>query len=101
MLDMPALPTELTIYTVSECASQWASWLDDLEPHAEVLCIDASAVGDVDGAGVQLLVALANALRQRQHGLRLLRPTVALGSACQRLGAAFLLAEPLIQEPVA
>lgn len=87
----PALPAELTIYAVAEAARAWQPWLD-LNPQAERLAVDASAATDVDGAGVQLLIALANALHQRGRTLELLAPTAALVHACTRLGAGFLLA---------
>jgi len=86
-----ALPAELTIYAVADAARAWQPWLDR-DPAAERLAVDASGVADIDGAGVQLLMALANALQQRGRALELVAPSAALAAACTRLGASFLLA---------
>lgn len=96
-----ALPVELTIYTVGELRPQWLHWLADLRRdalagalNAEDLTLDAAAVGEVDAAGVQLLLSLAQAL-SREHGvLRLHRPSTTLTEACGVLGATALLPEP-------
>ncbi len=84
-----ALPAELTIYTAGETRPQWLAWLaaDD----AESLRVDASAVTEVDAAGLQLVVALSRALEAQHRRLQLERPSPALRSACERLGLAILL----------
>ena len=93
------LPAELTIYTVAELHPRWLAWLtaDDCaantEPVPNDLCrVDAAAVGEVDAAGVQLLLALANALARRHSALRLVDPSPALTKACTALGVSSLLA---------
>lgn len=96
MHDRPVLPAELTIYTVGELRPHWLTWLDG-GAHGETdgdetLQLDAAEVAEVDAAGVQLLLSLANALALRQRGLRLVRPSRALADACTTLGAAALLA---------
>lgn len=91
MNTVPALPAELTIHGVADAARAWQPWLD-AAPDTERLTVDASAPADVDGAGVQLLIALSNALQQRGRALDLLSPSAALIEACTRLGAGFLLA---------
>ncbi len=99
MNTVPVLPAELTIHAVADTARAWLSWLDDAADGAP-LAIDASTTADVDGAGVQLLVALANALRQRGRALELQAPSAVLADACLRLGADFLLAATPAKEPV-
>jgi anti-anti-sigma regulatory factor len=96
MLDTPVLPAELTIYTVGELHPQWSAWLaeaastDDDAP----VCLDGSAVDQVDGAGLQLLVSLANSLAARQRTLQLVDASRLLVNACETLGLAALLASP-------
>lgn len=85
-----SLPQELAIYGVAELAPVWQTWLDH-DPDNAALTVDASAPLDVDGAGVQLLISLANALHQRGRALVLCAPSEALQTACRRLGATFLL----------
>lgn len=85
-----SLPAELTIYTVAALKPQWLEHLDGDARSA--LRVDAAAVVDLDAAGVQLLLALANALQNRQRRLQLVDPSEALHSACAALGAARLLA---------
>jgi anti-anti-sigma regulatory factor len=84
-----ALPSELTIFTVGEMAPTCMSWVDAsaAEPASDALELQADAVAEVDGAGIQLLLSLSNTLAQRQRTLRLLNPSQALSRACQSLGA--------------
>ena len=89
MADLNTLPSELTIYTVGECHSLCLAWLDS--DGEDLLQVEASEVGEVDAAGVQLLLALSNGLRRRERGLRLLNPSPALTAACESLGLAALL----------
>jgi ABC-type transporter Mla MlaB component len=92
MTDACTLPPELTIYTVGELAPQCRAWLD---AHADAahssLRVQAQAVAEVDAAGVQLLLSLANTLQARDRQLQLLEPSATLSAACQALGAASLL----------
>lgn len=84
-----ALPTELTIYTAAETR---AAWLAALSAPAEgPLRVDAAGVTEVDGAGVQLLLALRRSLAARERALQLVGPSGALDSACRRLGLADLI----------
>lgn len=89
----PSLPIELTIYTASELRQQWLDWLHSLREAFEAgiaeedpVEIDASAVAEVDGAGVQLLLSLSNALGPLHRELRLLQPSRVLVEACSALG---------------
>ncbi|MCK6426846.1 MAG: STAS domain-containing protein [Burkholderiaceae bacterium] len=89
------LPEELTIYAVGDLASQCRAWLDQDDaaaaPPADLI-LQAGAVAQVDGAGVQLLIALSNSLAERGRRLDLQGPTPLLRQALARLGAQALLA---------
>lgn len=90
MADPRTLPAELTIYTVGETCPQCLAWVD--ADGDDRVTVDAAAVSDVDAAGVQLLLSLANALRRRDRELLLTDPSPALTAACAALGAAALTA---------
>ncbi len=94
MLDTLVLPAELTIYTVGELHPQWSAWLADAGSADDdtPLCITAAAVDQIDGAGLQLLVSLANSLAARQRTLQLVDASPLLVNACQTLGLESLLA---------
>jgi anti-anti-sigma regulatory factor len=86
-----ALPAELTIYTVGELRTPWLGWLGEALASAdddEPLVADAAAVDQVDTAGVQLLLSLANALARQGQRLQLHRPSAPLAEACTLLGLA-------------
>ena len=90
----PTLPSELTIFTVSESCSQCRAWLDDASnapANEQPLAVSADRVIDIDAAGIQLLMSLHNSLSQRGRELRLLNPSTVLSDACRALGAAGLL----------
>lgn len=87
-----ALPDELTIYTVGEWSTHGRGWLATVEAGAP-LQVDGSRVTEIDSAGVQALVALANAMARRESRLVLAAPSAPLADALQRLGATFLLPE--------
>ena len=94
-----SLLPELTIYTLAELHPQWLGWVSGA-PHAggaepntdELFRVSAAAVTEVDAAGVQLLLALSNALAQQQRTLQLVNPSPPLSSACAALGVSALLA---------
>lgn len=93
-----SLPAELSIYTVGELHPQWLTWLTasegtgiDNAQDDEVLSVDASGVGEVDAAGIQLLLSLANALTLRHRTLQCINPSSTLISACEALGLAHLI----------
>lgn len=83
------LPQELTIYTASETRAKWLLWLSVPGEAAE---IDASAVEQVDGAGLQLLVSLRRSFAEQHRSLTLHRPSTLLRNACKALGLESLLA---------
>jgi anti-anti-sigma regulatory factor len=78
-----ALPEELSIYTVGGQQAAWLAWLADQRD--EVL-IDASAVAQIDAAGVQLLAALLRSLDARALGWRVQGAGGALRDAFHTLG---------------
>jgi anti-anti-sigma regulatory factor len=84
-----ALPAELTIYTAAETRNAWLAALS--EPGEGALAVHAGAVTEVDGAGVQLLASLSRTLAAQHRPLRLVEPSAAMRSACERLGLASLL----------
>lgn len=90
MSAFPPLPVELTIYAASELRMNWLAAID-ADP-GEIDCtIDASAVAEVDAAGVQLLLSLSRTLAARERALRLERPSTRLTEACATLGLGHLL----------
>lgn len=83
------LPRELTIYTVAELRPQWLGWLSALSTDAPAdlsATVQAAEVEEVDAAGVQLVVALAHALRQQGLALALQQPSAAWAQALAALG---------------
>ena len=62
-------PAELNIYAAAESGAAIAALLADLEPGDE-LRIDLAQVGEIDAAGMQLLLATALAARRDGHRIR-------------------------------
>lgn len=87
------LPSELSIYTAAELHPQWLAWAGHSAPSASDALADGTAVDQVDGAGVQLLIALQRCLAARGCALRLHAPSRPLREACTALGLAGWLAE--------
>lgn len=91
----PPLPAELSIFTATETRSQWLAWLaresNALTGIAELPSVNASGVDTVDGAGVQLLLALQRTLHERGLTLQLAAPSEILRNACMALGAGALM----------
>ena len=98
MSTLLSLPSELTIYAVAALQPAWlaalASAIDGTDagqaPQRKVR-VAAAAVDEVDAAGLQLLLALSNALALRERQLQLVLPSHALAAACAALGASALL----------
>ncbi|MDD0809901.1 STAS domain-containing protein [Curvibacter sp. RS43] len=83
------LPDELTIYTVESTRQALLLWLQD--PHQSNVmsrAVHGGAVNDVDGAGLQLLGALANSLSAQGQAMDLIEPSPLLRDALQALGCA-------------
>ncbi len=78
------LPPELSIYTVGDLRTDWLTWLANVSDDVEIA---GGEVDQVDGAGVQLLVSLHRAVRQRGLGWRLFPASASLMSACSAIGA--------------
>ncbi len=100
MTDEHVLGADLTIYSVAHWAERCRLWVMDLDGAAGdlPLQVQADRVEEVDGAGVQLLLALSRSLEQRGRRLALLRPSPVLLKALQRLGAGDLVVQQLAQE---
>lgn len=84
------LPAEVTIYTVGELKDQCLAWMGETPAEGDasdgLWPLDASAVDQIDAAGVQLLVSLAHTLSQQHLALALLQPSAPLTEACAALG---------------
>jgi ABC-type transporter Mla MlaB component len=87
-MDALALPSELSIYTAAELHPQWLAWAGEMAAAGGDAVVDGQAVDQIDGAGVQLLVALQRLLAARACTLRLQAPSRPLSEACAGLGLA-------------
>jgi ABC-type transporter Mla MlaB component len=92
-----SLPADLTIVSLGslrapalEALPAAAGAGEDLGSSRQEWLVDASAVSEVDAAGVQLLISMYHAAAARRHALRLHRPSTRLVDACRALGVAFL-----------
>lgn len=84
MNSWPALPAELIIDIAAETRR---TWLDAAAADGWPQSIDASRVEAVDGAGLQLLLALARSCSDSGGALALRQPSAALRAAIDALGA--------------
>jgi len=77
------LPVEMTIYSVAQTRDGLLAWLSEqaLKP-LEVPQISAAQVSEIDGAGLQLLVALSHTMQ----AWRLVGASEIFVDACQTLG---------------
>lgn len=80
------LPSELTIYTVSELLPQWLAWLGAEAAVDGPARVEAGDVAEIDGAGLQMLVSLQRALAARGRALELVAPSRVLQDACAGAG---------------
>jgi anti-anti-sigma regulatory factor len=89
------LPVELTIYSVGKLAPRLRAHLAErtVQGSPQCLRIDAADVEEIDAAGVQQLLALANTLTGEHCVLQLVSPSASLVRACAGLGASALLSE--------
>ena len=85
------LPEELTIYTVGELRGAWLQQIDAVQSAPGAWTVDAAQVGEVDAAGVQLLLALCRALDATGTAHVIEAPSAALARACAALGLDALL----------
>jgi phospholipid transport system transporter-binding protein len=93
-----ALPPEFTIYSLAGLRQEWLAWLPEASSARradgaapEPWPVDASAVSDVDAAGLQMLVALAHSVAACGKALVLTAPSAAIASACEGLGLGHLM----------
>lgn len=101
MSDERRLPAQLTVYAAAELASRWRTWLaqdDRAGGPSAPLTLQAGQVEEVDGAGLQLLIALSNSLAERGRRLELQEPAPVLVRALGQLGAQALLDPAAVQE---
>lgn len=83
MSDRFDLPAELNIYSALQTRDALLAWVAEQGKQAkDTLEVSASAVAEVDGAGLQLLASLSN-LDQKLH---LIDPSEPLVEACRILG---------------
>lgn len=88
------LPAELTIYAVQTIHASLQDWVQAQTAQGkEVLEVSARDVAEVDGAGLQLLAALANGNRS----WRLVQASPVFIQACQTLGLGRWLDSPYFQ----
>ncbi len=83
---MPALPAELTVHAVEALRDAWLPALDAAGAAGGVVALDASAVAEVDAAGLQWLASLRRALADRGVVLRVAPASDALREAGRVLG---------------
>ncbi len=90
MADPYELPTELNIYSAMETHTALAAWLAGqiADPAQPPLRVSARQVQEVDGAGLQLIAALANS----GHPWQLVHASNAFKDACEVLGLSAWLA---------
>jgi len=89
----PPLPAELSIYTVADTHRAWLQWWGEHAKRAErEVAVDAAAVDVIDGAGLQLLIALGHQAQGLGRRVHLAQPSAPLQAACRVMGAATLLA---------
>ncbi len=93
------LPPELSVYTVAGLRPQWLAWVEQVAGAGSAADADGSAVDQVDGAGLQLLVALQHSLAARGCALRLRGASRPLHDGCASVGLARWLDE--LQAPEA
>jgi len=91
-----ALPSELTIYSLATLKEQWLAALPKPSKSKRAgadkgWSVDASAVTDVDAAGLQLLLSLAGELGKRHQTLHLADASQPLVDSCASLGLTSLL----------
>jgi len=83
---------ELTIYRAAELAPALKSALDAV-PAGEALTVDLGEVGEMDCAGVQLLIAARRSARESGRALRLGERSAAAAEVLRTLALGPLFAE--------
>lgn len=80
------LPAELTIYSAAETREALLGWLSRQRHDSGMLELGASAVTEVDGAGLQVLAAFHTSVHLQGHTWTLFEPSAVLVSGCRTLG---------------
>lgn len=80
--DIVVLPSSLTIVEVGDVKRQFTAGLANGRP----MRIDCSALDAIDGAGLQLLAAVARTANERQIELRWQSPPPMLGESVALIG---------------
>ncbi len=83
-----ALPGELTIFTAAETRDALLAWLGQVGDNDAAVLVTADQVGDVDGAGIQLLCSLASLLDRQGRSWSIAGATSLLTQSCATLGLA-------------
>lgn len=96
-----ALPPEMTIYAAADLRTTFQAWVQKSSKARKgkraqaaldsPLVVDASAVTEIDSAGLQLLIALSRSVAASSRRLELDQPSQALQTACATLGLSALL----------
>ena len=96
-----ALPAELTIYSVGELHPQWLAWLGETATSdiSVPATLQGAAVDQIDGAGLQLLLALQHSLKGQGRAVRWQGASDALRHAAAALGLTGALS--LAEQPAA
>ena len=83
------LPAELTIYAVGELRPTWLQWINR---NGGDWRVDGAAVAEVDGAGIQMLLALAHSAAAERQPFVVENPSETLATACRTMGLQELIA---------
>ncbi|PTT76345.1 hypothetical protein DBR42_27045 [Pelomonas sp. HMWF004] len=89
------------MYTVGELHPRWRAWADEAAAQTDSVTVDGSAVDQIDGAGLQLLVSLCRTLTARNTALRLTEASAVLREGCAALGLSAWLAQLNLTAPEA
>ncbi|BFM05766.1 STAS domain-containing protein [Halioxenophilus aromaticivorans] len=87
------MPSELTIYTAQSVLDQVLA-----EEDSRALQLDLSATQEIDGAGVQLLLAIQAHAKQRQWSVSLTNACASVSAVLALFQMADLMTEPRIDE---
>ncbi len=88
------LPEEMTIYSALETRDKLLAWVtEQTAKSSKMLEVSAAKVEQIDGAGLQLLAALAN----MDQPWRICQPSEAFVQACSTLGLGQWLLAPVEQ----
>ncbi len=85
------LPQEMTIYSALETRDALLAWVtEQTGKSVKLLEISAANVCEIDGSGLQLLIAMVN----MDHPWQLVNPSAVFADACRTLGLSAWLDTP-------